>query len=108
MTPSYISHLFRQFINKSYTEYIVLLRLEHARELLLTSDLTLEDIADRSGFANARSMSGYFKNAYGSLPSVSAETAVKALEPYPKEALPVPDQSPWQLAKSPFSQSPWR
>ncbi len=100
MTPSYISHLFRQFINKSYTEYIVLLRLEHARELLLTSDLTLEDIADRSGFANARSMSGYFKNAYGSLPSVFRRNSRKALEPYPKEALPVPDQSPWQLAKA--------
>ncbi|HIS48711.1 MAG TPA: AraC family transcriptional regulator [Candidatus Scybalocola faecigallinarum] len=100
MTPSYISHLFRQFMDKSYTQYIVLLRLEHARELLRTSDLTLEEIADRSGFANARSLSGYFKDTYGILPSVFRKNNLNSYEGFHEKGSLISNYSPVKLAKS--------
>lgn len=99
MTPSYISHLFRKLVNKSYTQYVVLLRLEHARELLMSSSMTLDEIAGRSGFANARSMSGYFKKVYGMLPS-SFRRQQKQFPEVSREDLALsPDYSPRQLAR---------
>ncbi len=69
LSQPYVSRLFKQFTQKSYTRYIVSLRLEYAKNLLLSSKLPLETVAERSGFASARSLSSYFREEYGMLPS---------------------------------------
>ncbi len=69
MTQPYVSNLFRRYLNKSYTQYIVQLRLEKAEELLRITSETIEIIAQKSGFSSARSFASYFKEAYGRNPA---------------------------------------
>ena len=69
MTQPYVSNLFRRYLNKSYTQYIVQLRLKKAEELLRITSETIEIIAEKSGFSSARSFASYFKEAYGRNPA---------------------------------------
>jgi len=51
-------------------QYVLRLRLERARRLLQTTDVTLDDIASRLGFSSAFHLSSAFKKAYGESPSL--------------------------------------
>jgi AraC-like DNA-binding protein len=50
-------------------QYMLHLRLERARRLLVSSDATLEEVAGRLGFSSAFHLSAAFKRAYGAAPS---------------------------------------
>lgn len=52
MHHSSAMRLFRQVSGLSIHEFMTSLRVEHAKQLLLTSDLTMEGIADQSGFGS--------------------------------------------------------
>jgi LacI family transcriptional regulator len=60
---------FKRLVGRTPHEYILALRLEKARSLLVETDLTLGAIADRSGFRHAEYMSVSFKRAFGVSPS---------------------------------------
>jgi AraC-like DNA-binding protein len=60
---------FRQQADVSPMHYLKRLRLDEAAHLLLSTDLALEEIADRTGFANAFHFSREFKRGYGRPPS---------------------------------------
>lgn len=51
------------------SEFIRRIRLEHAEQLLLRSQLTVAEVAYRVGFNNPRAFSKYFKEMYGKIPS---------------------------------------
>lgn len=51
----------RQSTHMSTAEYLRLVRLMHARQLLLTTDKTIDVIASESGFSNAHVLSRNFK-----------------------------------------------
>ena len=60
---------FRQHAETSPMNYLKQLRLNESARLLLSTDLPLEEIADRVGFANAFHFSREFKRGYGCPPS---------------------------------------
>lgn len=64
-----LEKLFRKLLGCSPLEQINLLRAERAKELLLTSNLKLEDISALCGFADARRLSIGFGKATGTTPS---------------------------------------
>lgn len=51
------------------TEFIRNVRLKHAAQLLASTQLSINEIADRVGFATARNFSSSFKKMFGVLPS---------------------------------------
>lgn len=64
----YLSHLMKEYFGKTFSQYINEHRLAHAEKLLLTTDLTLTEIANQSGFGDAGYMSRIFKIVYNITP----------------------------------------
>lgn len=54
LNPSYISVLFKEETNQTFSDYVLALRLRKARELLATTDLKIYEIAERTGFSSSK------------------------------------------------------
>jgi len=61
MSPSAFGHFFKKSTNKSFTQFVVDLRLGYAIRLLLNSDESISEIAFRSGFNNIANFNRLFK-----------------------------------------------
>ncbi|MFV0504101.1 MAG: response regulator [Lachnospirales bacterium] len=69
-TPSYINRVFKKEFNISPLQYIINLKLEYAKKLMLNSpDLNIKTIAFATGYDDARYFSRIFKNEVGLTPS---------------------------------------
>jgi len=60
--------LFKDVIGETPVEYIVSIRVEQALKLLMEDDLSIAEIAERSGFGSATYMSRVFKQKLGVTP----------------------------------------
>lgn len=69
LSPSHFSRAFRETLGIPPHQYIMSLRLDTARELLLTSSDSLESIASLSGFANNSHMTVTMRRVWGLTPS---------------------------------------
>lgn len=67
-SAEHFRHKFRRKFNIPPKKYILLRRLNSAKELLLNSDLSVADIAKRTGFADSNYFSRYFKQETGCTP----------------------------------------
>ena len=61
LSPSRFSALFRQHFGQPPHQYFLHLRIEHAQELLQTTDLPLREIAESCGFADVHHFAKAFK-----------------------------------------------
>ncbi len=68
LSPSYFSHFFKVNMGVSFFNYLTGIRMNHAVNDLLTTNLTMEQIAANNGFANSRYFVDCFKKKYGMLP----------------------------------------
>ena len=68
LSPSYFSHFFKVNMGVSFFNYLTGIRMNHAVNDLLTTNLTMEQIAANNGFANCRYYVDCFKKKYGMLP----------------------------------------
>ncbi len=67
LSSSYLSKTFKQQTGEILRDYIMNIRLKHA-EVLLQSDLKLEEVARQSGFIDAGTFIRAFKKRYGTTP----------------------------------------
>jgi len=65
---------FKQLYNDTPYQFLIKLRLEKASRLLLDTDLSIKEVADRIGFDSYRGFSKAFKNNYGVLPTMYRKT----------------------------------
>ena len=68
MSGSYFSHIFKKEEGISFLEYVYRVRMEHARYLLESSDLKVNEIADEVGIVNPNYFSTQFKKSVGQSP----------------------------------------
>ena len=68
MTPSHFHKVFVKCFSLSPYRYMLLKRLSDAKELLLGSDLSIKEIAKRTGYANNFYFSKVFKDEFGISP----------------------------------------
>ena len=68
MSPSYFSRLFKEATTYSPYEYLLNLRLEKAKELLLKTDLPISEIAYQTGFNSDANFIYFFKKEMGISP----------------------------------------
>lgn len=68
LSPSYFSTLFKQHTGYSPTQYIHKLRLDRAKQLLQTTQLSIQRIAEEVGFANAYYFTRVFTRETGLSP----------------------------------------
>ncbi len=60
---------FDALVGMSCTEYILMLRLEHSCQLLSTTNMTIDAVADESGFSSSRTFYRQFKSKYNISPT---------------------------------------
>jgi two-component system, response regulator YesN len=69
ISESYLAKLVKRYLNRSLVDYITGVRLERARELLGSTDMMMQDIAEATGYPDARYWSSLFKKHLGCTPS---------------------------------------
>ena len=69
LNPQYISQLFKSEIGVGFLAYLTNVRMENAKRLLLSTDLSVAEVADRSGYADYRVFTKAFKKAENVTPS---------------------------------------
>lgn len=70
LSVPYLSSFFDKYIGMNFSTYYDKLRTEYAVNDLISSDLSIEDIALKHGFSETRSFLRAFKKEYDTLPSV--------------------------------------
>ncbi len=66
--PSYLSRLYKQFMNKSVSEYITEVRVKKAKELLSHSNLKINEIAASIGINTPSYFTCFFRKNTGTTP----------------------------------------
>jgi len=67
--PSYFSEMFKNKVGKTFIQYLTDVRMSQAVRLLESTQLSLWDIAELTGFGSASYFSSKFKRTYGMSPS---------------------------------------
>lgn len=68
MNRSYFCKLFKSETGITFQDYLIKLRMEKARELLINSDMKISDIAEKVGYANVFYFDRYFKVFFDKTP----------------------------------------
>jgi len=68
ISPSHFSTIFHREFGKTFRDYLGELRLNHAKELLRTTNLKIAEIAYQSGFTDSHYFSFVFKKKTGITP----------------------------------------
>lgn len=68
MSPSYLSQYFKAKQGITVLDYITNLKMETARDLLLTTSFTVAQIAEKIGYANEKTFTRRFKQMMGVTP----------------------------------------
>ncbi len=69
MNYSYISNLFSLKVGKTFTQYIVQVRMEKAKNMLISTNNKINDIAENCGYSNSKYFYRVFKGYVGITPN---------------------------------------
>lgn len=102
VSEAWLSRLFHKEVGVSFMQFITALRLEKSAELLLTTALPVQRIAQQQGFASARVMSDLFKRRHGMTPrqfrqQTTSKSRSRPRESPPDHALPVTAETLYAL-----------
>lgn len=65
---TYVTRLMRQEYGLSFIEYVNIARIQHSQSLLYTTHMTLDEVAERSGFQSTSNYCRAFKRYIGTSP----------------------------------------
>lgn len=65
----YVSRAFKTYMGRSFLDYIHFLRIESAASMLLSTNMSIADIAAETGFESFRTFSRVFRDVKGQTPS---------------------------------------
>ena len=68
LSPNHFSTVFSQVIGEPFRDYLCNLRINHAKELLRTTNLKCSEVAYQSGFNDSHYFSTFFKKKTGASP----------------------------------------
>lgn len=66
---TYLSNLFSEMVGTTIEKYLIHLKIERVKELLMYDELTLSEIAFQMGYSNAAYLSNQFKKITGLTPT---------------------------------------
>ena len=69
VSTNYFSHMFKNEVGINYKDYVRGVRMEHALDLVLNTDLNLYKISEAVGYKNPRTFTDAFKQTYGQSPT---------------------------------------
>lgn len=68
MNSNYMSSIFKEVCGKGFSDYLTDVRLEHACSMLMTTKMSINEIAQEVGFDNSSYFYRVFKNTFGVTP----------------------------------------
>lgn len=74
---SYISRVFKQKTGKNYSDYLLDIRIEQAKKLLIGTTFSIGRISDMVGFDNTKYFSRIFKEKTGVQPIAYRKSGAK-------------------------------
>ena len=80
LNPQYISQLFKSEIGVNFLAYLTNIRMEKAKKLLLSTSLSIAEVAEQSGYGDYRVFTKVFKKSEGITPSQYRRDFLKADE----------------------------
>ena len=69
LNPQYISQLFKNEIGVNFLSYLTNIRMEKAKKLLLSTSISVAEVAEKSGYGDYRVFTKVFKKSEGITPS---------------------------------------
>lgn len=69
MSRNYLNRIFKQVMGETFKDYVIRLRMEKAKALILEGDLLIYEIAEKVGYKNIPYFSTIFKKYFGVNPS---------------------------------------
>lgn len=75
MTESAFSHMFKRQLKRNFISYINELKIQRAQQLLMDTNLTVEEVALQLGYSTSSNFSRMFKTAVNCTPSQYRQTA---------------------------------
>lgn len=69
ISPYYLSHIFRDELGMTFLEYVTRVRIEEAKELLVSTDMRIRDIAAQVGYDDAGYFAKVFRKTVGVTPN---------------------------------------
>ncbi len=70
MSESRLMAVFRKYFNESIHQYVVRVRMDYAKKLLTETDLSIRDVAERTGYRDLSGFGRAYRKFYGVGPSV--------------------------------------
>lgn len=67
-SPNYLGHVFKEETGQNFSDYVIALRMEKAKELLGDPTLKIYEVADRIGYRYLPYFSRQFKETFGMTP----------------------------------------
>lgn len=77
INPKYVSKLFKENTGQKFVDFLIDIRMNEAKRLLLNTNYNIQEIAEQVGYLNAISFSRVFKKVMGSSPSDYRSNAAK-------------------------------
>ncbi len=74
ISPFYFSKLFKEEVGVNFIDYLTTLRLDKAKELLLSSSLSVKEICNQVGYQDPNYFSRIFKKSTGHTPTEFKDT----------------------------------
>lgn len=69
LSPKYLSRIFEEHTGKGFNEYRLELKIEKAKEILMKTAYTVDEISDKLGYKNTESFTRIFKKITGRTPA---------------------------------------
>jgi len=69
LNPSYFSVLFKEKVELTFSEYLTRRRIQRAKELVISTNLPISEIAEESGYKTPKYFIKIFKELEGMTPS---------------------------------------
>lgn len=75
LNPSYFSVLFKEQANLNFSEYLTRRRIQRAKELVISTNLPINEIAEEVGYKTSKYFIKIFKEIEGITPSIYRKTS---------------------------------
>ena len=69
ISPYYFSKIFKENTGENFIDYLTTLRIDKAKELLETTDMSMKELCGEVGYANPNYFSRIFKKIVGLSPT---------------------------------------
>jgi len=78
ISSKYLSQLFKESIGENFSDFLIGLRIDHAKRLLRETDAAVQTISDQMGYSNPTSFIRVFKKIVGLSPGQYRESLTKS------------------------------